>query len=130
MKSLIKNFIILIIIFLIISGVFSLLNLDNNETKEIGINTLVQEIKQEKVEEISIQENKINILLKDGNKHYAFKEQNESLTDILTGYNISPEKVTSIDIKIESSKTQDTILNIILPLILPILIFIGIFYFL
>lgn len=130
MKSLIKNFIILIIIFLIISGVFSLINLQGQKTEKIGINTLVQEIKQGKVKEISIEDNKINLLLQNSDKQYTFKEQNESLTDILTGYNISPEKVTSINITVENSKVQDTIFNIILPLILPILIFIGIFYYL
>src|SRR6056297_44603 len=130
MKSLIKNFIILIIIFLIISGVFSLINLQGQKTEKIGINTLVQKIKQRKVKEISIEDNKINLLLENGNKQYTFKEQNESLTDILTGYNISPEKIANIDVNVKSSKTTDAILNIILPLIFPILIFIGIFYYL
>jgi len=130
MKSLIKNFIILIIIFLIISGIFSLFNLQGQKVEKIGVNKLIQQIKSEKVEKLTIDKNKINILLKSGNKQLTFKEQNESLTDILTGYNISPEKVTSIDIRVETSKTQDTILNLILPLILPILIFIGIFYYL
>ena len=130
MKSLFKNFIILIIIFLIISGIFSLFNLQGQETSKIGINKLVQEIKQEQVQEITIEKDKINILLKNGKKQYTFKEQNENFTDILTGYNISSQKIANIDVNVKSSKTTDAILNIILPLIFPILIFIGIFYYL
>ena len=63
MKSLIKNFLIFLIIFLIISGIFSLLGDQNKKIQEISLSELVQEIQDESVQKITIEENLLNILL-------------------------------------------------------------------
>ncbi len=61
MKSLVKNFLIFLIIFLIISGVFSLLNSENKKTDELTLNELIKKIQEEKVEKIIVEEEKLNI---------------------------------------------------------------------
>lgn len=129
MKSLIKNFLILLIVFLIISGVFSLLNSENKQVKEISLDQLIQEIHQEKVKEIIIEESRLNILLTDDSQQITLKEENESLLSLLNDYGVSPEKISKISIKVKSLKGRNTFINIILPLALPLLLLVGLIYF-
>ncbi|MDA2935777.1 ATP-dependent zinc metalloprotease FtsH [Patescibacteria group bacterium AH-259-L05] len=129
MKSLIKNFLIFIIIFLILSGIFSLFSSETQKTQEIGLNTLISEIQQEKVQEITIEEDKIIIILNDNTHQFAFKELNEPLVELLTNYGITPEKIANIDIKVRSTRGRNTLINIIIPFVLPLLILVGLIYF-
>ena len=129
MKSLLKNFLIFLIIFLIISGVFSLLNSENKKIEKISLNELIKEIQEEKVEEIIVEEEKLNILLIDQSQKFTFKEPGESLITLLNNYNIPPEKISKISISIKSLKGRNTFINIILPFLFPLLILVGLIYF-
>lgn len=129
MKSLLKNFLIFLIIFLIISGVFSLLNSENKKIEKISLNELIKKIQEEKVEEIIVEEEKLNILLTDQSQKFTFKEPNESLIALLNNYNIPPEKISKISISIKSLKGRNTFINIILPFLFPLLILVGLIYF-
>ncbi|MDA2922069.1 ATP-dependent zinc metalloprotease FtsH [Patescibacteria group bacterium AH-259-L07] len=129
MKSLIKNFLIFIIIFLILSGIFSLFSSETQKTQEISLNTLISEIQQEKVQEITIEEDKLIIILNDNTHQFAFKELNEPLVELLTNYGIAPEKIATINIKVKSTRGRNTLINIIIPFVLPLLILVGLIYF-
>ena len=129
MKLLIKNLLVFLIIFLIISGLFSLFSSFNNEVKEIGINDLIKEVRSKQVKEIIVQENKLIVLLFDGSHQFVFKEAGSSLGETLKLYNIGPDLLTDISIRVKSSKGQDVFLGLILPLLLPLLLLIGLFYF-
>lgn len=129
MKGLLKNFLIFLIIFLIISGFFSLFSLQNQTAKEIDINGLVQKIKNKEVEKIVVDEDKLNIFLKNQEQFFTFKEANQNLTELLVNYGVSSEELSTVSIKIENNKGRDMFLNVIFPLIIPLLILVGIFYF-
>ncbi len=129
MKSLLKNFLIFLIIFLIISGIFSLLNVNEKKNQEIGLDQLAQEIRQEKVKEIVVEENRLNILLTDETNRFAFKEANESLIELLNNYNISPDQISKVSIRIKSARGKDVFFNVILPFLIPLLFLIGLIYF-
>lgn len=129
MKGLLKNFLIFLIIFLIISGFFSLFSLQEQTSEEISLNSLVEKIKSKEVEKIVVDEDKLNVFLKNQEQFFTFKEENQNLTELLTNYGISPEELSAVSIKIENNKGRDTFLNIVFPLILPLLILVGIFYF-
>jgi len=129
MKSLLKNFLIFLIIFLIISGIFSLLNVNEKKNQEISLDQLAQEIRQEKVKEIVVEENRLNILLTDETNRFAFKEANESLIELLNNYNISPDQISKVSIRIKSARGKDVFFNVILPFLIPLLFLIGLIYF-
>lgn len=129
MKSLIKNFLIFLIIFLIISGIFSLLGSQNKRIQEISLNELVQEIQDELVQEITIEENRLNILLIDQTQQITFKEENESLVELLNNYGVSPEKLSKLSLVVKSMRGRNTFFNIIFPLLIPLLLLIGLIYF-
>ncbi|MBU4369535.1 ATP-dependent zinc metalloprotease FtsH [Patescibacteria group bacterium] len=129
MKSLIKNFLIFLIIFLIISGVFSLLGSQNKRIQEISLNELVQEIQDELVQKITIEENRLNILLIDQTQQITFKEENESLVELLNNYGVSPEKLSKLSLVVKSMRGRNTFFNIIFPLLIPLLLLVGLIYF-
>ncbi len=54
MKKLAKNFIFILLIFLIISGIFGLLQQPFEKEKELSITQLVKEINQEKIKKITV----------------------------------------------------------------------------
>jgi len=129
MKSLIKNFLIFLIIFLIISGVFSLLGSQNNKIQEISLNELVEEIQNDLVQKITIEENRLNILLVNQTQQITFKEENESLVELLTNYGVSPEKLSKLSLVVKSMRGRNTFFNIIFPLLIPLLLLVGLIYF-
>ncbi len=129
MKSLLKNFLIFLIIFLIISGLFSLLNAKAEKTQEISLDQLIQKVRLGEIKKIVIEEDKLNLTLENGSNQFVFKEPNESLIELLNNYDISPDQISKISISIKNTQGKSILFNILLPLAFPLLIFIGLIYF-
>lgn len=129
MKNLFKNFFLILIIFLTISYLFSLYSTQNTPVEKIGLEKLVQEINNEEVASITVKGDNLSIVLKDNRQQTAYKEPGESLSQLLRNYEVSPEKMTAVNVKIKNDSTATIILTTILPLLIPILVFAGLFYF-
>ena len=129
MKNLFKNFFLILIIFLTISYLFSLYSTQNTPVEKIGLEKLVQEINNEEVASITVKGDNLAIVLKDNRQQTAYKEPVESLSQLLRNYEVSPEKMTAVNVKIKNDSTATIILTTILPLLIPILVFAGLFYF-
>ena len=125
MKPLVKNFIFILLIFLLISVVFTFIY-QPEEEEEISLSQLAQEINQEKVDKIIIEGNEVLVVYRDEEATRA-KTKKEAMTDItqsLTNLGANLEKV-SIEIK-----EKRDIWTWLWPFLflLPLLIF-GIFFF-
>jgi len=131
MKHLLKNFLIFLIIFLIISGIFSLIKLPKDEIKEVDLATLVQEIQEEKVKKITIEEDRLDILMVDKKRQFAFKEEGESFSQLLANYGVSPEKLSpeKVSIVVKSTRGRSVWLTVVVPFLIPLLLLIGLIYF-
>ncbi|OQX71666.1 cell division protein FtsH [Candidatus Parcubacteria bacterium 4484_255] len=129
MKSLLKNFFIFFIVLLVISGIFSLFNNQKPNSKEITLNELAQEIIDQKVKEIVVEENKLNIALNTGESQFSFKEEGQSLSELLNNYNIPSEKLMNVGIKIKNLKNRNFLLTVILPFIIPLLLLLSLLFF-
>jgi len=130
MKNLLKNFLIFLIIFLVIAGVFSLTSSDSKKPQEISISQLVQEIQEDKVKEIVVTDNSLNILLVNQEKQLTLKEENQPLVELLTNYGVSSEKLSKLSIKVKTASNRNVFLTVILPILLPFLLLVGFFYYL
>jgi len=75
MKYLLKNLLIVFLVFLSIAGFFALLNDPVEKPEQISLNQLVEQINQEQVLNIVIEDNKLQVELKDGTKEIAIKEK-------------------------------------------------------
>jgi len=129
MKSLLKNFLIFFIVLLVISGIFSLFNNKEVDIKEITSNELAQEIIDQKVKEIIVEENKLNIVLNTDENQFSFKEEGQSLSELLNNYNIPSETLMKVSIKVKNLKNKNFLLTVILPFIVPLLLLLGLLFF-
>lgn len=130
MKNLIKNFIIFLIIFLAISGIFGALNYSAEKVKTVDTQKFLEQIDQEQVKQISIEGDKINLTLNDGTLETLRKETGETLGDLFRNYSVAPEKFKKIDIAIKENTGWGYWLNLLLPFLLPLVLFVILLYYL
>ena len=128
-KKAIQKFFFIILIFLLISSIFTLFNPETlNQDKEITLSQVAQEINSDKaIKEISISDNDLLVLYENGEKAVSRKEADSSLTQSLTNYGVSQEKIRNLNISVEKEKVSvwDWLMPVLF--ILPILIF-GLFF--
>jgi len=121
-KKLIKNLLIIFLIFVIISGLFSLYNTSIEKLVDISISQLVDQINNEEVGKIEVKDNKLLIELKDGIKEESLKETESSLSETFINFNISEEKLNNIEIIISDTSGTNFLFNIIIPFLLPVIL--------
>ncbi len=129
MKNLLKNFFLVLIVFLSISYLFSLYNGRSAKTERIGLESLVQEINNDQISAITIDGDTLDINLKDNRRQVAVKEPGESLSQLLRNFEVAPGKMAAINIKVKNNTTSNLLMTTILPLALPLVLIIGLFYF-
>ncbi|MBZ9578039.1 ATP-dependent zinc metalloprotease FtsH [Patescibacteria group bacterium] len=127
MKSLVKNFVFILLIFLIISAVFALFSQPFKKEKEISLTQLVEEINQEKIKKITVSGSELSILYQDETTAKSRKETESSLSESLMNLGIDSEKLKKVEI--EAKKEQGTWLWLgpVLMFGLPLLLF-GLFF--
>ncbi len=127
-KNIGKNFLTIILLFLILSFIFSLFFSPSKEIKEIPFSQVVSDINQGKIKEIDISKNDLKVLYKDGNKFSSRKEPEISLSQELVNYGVNKDKFKGIKVNIASSQNTwgwlgPTIIFGILPLLVFIIFF-------
>lgn len=128
MKKLISNFLIILLLFLIISGLFTLLTEPLGESEEISITKLAKDINQGRVKKIIARDSKLEIFLEGEKKAIVNKEKEISLVESLISYGTEPEKLKEVEIEIkESEKSMDWLAPLLLSF-LPLLILIIFFW--
>lgn len=128
MKNLIKNFIILLLVFLVVAALFSAFSsnnvFDNKESApaKSNIGKLIQEINNEEVSKIIESDEKLEIILKSGVKEELVKSAAESVGDIVKNYSIDPVKIAKIEITREEKSMWNVIAKEVLPFLIPFLL--------
>ena len=127
-NNLIKNFILVLVIFLVISSIFSFLSKPASQIKQVPINQLATDINQGKVKQITVSGNTVSITYTDNTQGTSQKESGTDISQTLINYGAEKEKLASIGIDI---KEQSSILSWLGPVLylLPILIFFLFFFF-
>jgi len=127
MKNLAKNFIFILLIFLVISGVFTLFQQPFEKVKELSLTQLVEEINQEKIKKVVVSGNELQIVYKDDSKARSRKETEAALSQSLINYGVDKEKLTKVEIETKEAGGTWTWLGPILFAVLPLLLF-GFFF--
>jgi cell division protease FtsH len=127
MKIWLKNFLFILFALILISSLFSLSEQDYfKEIEKVSLTTVVEQIKQDQIEKINIQGNKLEIELTDGTQEEASKETNTSLTNTLKNFGVSEKDLQGVDITEEQPSDLLVFMTNVLPILLPILL-IGFF---
>lgn len=125
MNKLVKNLAIMFLVFLIISGIFSIYASPFEKAKQVSLSELVGQINEGKVGSIKIAGNNLEIVLKDGTKETSLKEQEGPLTETLKNYGVAPEKISGINISVSEGSGAGFFLGTLVPIILPFLLIVG-----
>ena len=102
MKNLIKNLIIIALVFVLISGIFALVSPQTlQKPEEISFSRAVEDINQEKVTKITVEGDKITLEYITGEEAISRKEPAVSLAEALLSYGVSTEKIKGIEIRVD-----------------------------
>jgi len=131
MKNLIKNFAIIFFSLLVIAALLSFSSLDQTKPKVVGINTLLQEINNEQVQSIEVRGDTLAVKLfgDEAVTQEVKKEIGQSFSELMSNYNVLPEKLQKIDVQIKEESGFDYWLKVLLPFLLPLIIIIVIIFF-
>jgi len=126
MKNLTKNFIIILLIFLVISSIFTLFSEPFEKKKELSLTQVVEKIDQGEIKKITVLNNDLEIIYQDETKVFSVKEGETALSQSLINYGVDKEKLKTVEIETKEKKDVWTWLMPIL-FILPLLVF-GFFF--
>lgn len=128
-NPLLKNFVFVILMFLIIGGIFSVLYLPDSAITEISTTQLVSDINDGQIKKITISGDTLNIVYSDNKKASSMKESGTGLTDLLVNLGVNKDNLQKIDI--ENKVAEESIWSWLTPLlvfgILPLVVF-GFFF--
>ncbi len=128
MKGILKYILIVFVLLMALSAVAALLNLTIGNIQKISLSQLVQKINSGEVREITVRNDDLEIVLADGTKEKSKKEFGVGLSQTLNDLGIDREKLSGMEIKVES---EDGILAAVfgsLPFILPFLFIFLLFW--
>ena len=128
MKNLVKKIVFILLIFIIISAVFTLFSQPFKKEGEISLSQLIEDINQEKIKKITVSGAELSVLYQDETEVKSRKETESSLSESLINLGVSAEKLAKLEI--ETKKEQGTWiwLGPVLIFGLPLLLF-GFFFF-
>ena len=129
MKSLIKNFIFIFLIFLVVSSIFALFQQNSFEKeKELSLTNLVQDINQGKIKKITVTGSELSVLYIDDTEAKSRKETEAALSQSLINYGVDKERLAGVEIETKKEGGTWTWLGPALIFLLPLLLF-GFFFF-
>jgi len=110
-NDLIKNLLTVILIFVLLASVFTFFDV-SNEKLDISMNELAAQIKEDKVQEITIKESVVEITLIDGKKEKTLKDPSATLEKILReDYGVSQEKISETKITTKGKTGTESFLE-------------------
>ena len=123
-----KNLLFIFLVLFLISLIFSLLPIQ--KVKEISISQLVSDINQEKIKEIAVLDDQIEITYKNGEVAKTRKESGATLFESLIDYGVEKEKLKGVGIEIkEVSRIWDWLGPLLIFGVLPLLSLFIFFWF-
>lgn len=126
MKNLIKNFTILLIIFLIVAGIFSMVSSNGmfkqEEKAKSNIGQLIIRLNNNEIAKIEETDELLQLTLKNGEKEEVVIAPLETFGDIVKNYSLNPEKLSGVEIIRKEKSAWTIIASAVLPFLLPFLL--------
>lgn len=127
MKNLVKNFLLILLIFLAISGLFALLSEPFSNVKQIPLSQLVQDVNQNKTQQITVSGDNLQIVYQDNSKAESIKEVGSSLSQSLINLGVNKDSLDKVEIINKAPGSLSSWLTPILFGVLPLILF-GVFF--
>ncbi|MDP2933109.1 MAG: AAA family ATPase, partial [bacterium] len=126
-----KHLMTAFLILMLIAAVYSLVSdyTKSQPTSQISLSQLAVEINEEKVSKITVSGDELQITLKDNSVQISQKESDAALTQSLSYYGVSAEKLSAVNIDVKGPSGLSFWLGAILPIALPLIFVLVIFWF-
>lgn len=124
-----KNFLTIILIFIVFTMIFVVLGGSDQKAKQISISELAAQISDEKVKSVVVKENNVEITLNDGVKEIALKDSNSSLEEQLAFYGVTNDKAQKASISTQGESGTEFWAKALIPSLLPIIIIGALLWF-
>ena len=121
-----NSFIYLIIVALILSGLYIIFNPGSGNEKKITLDQFIQKAQAGEVAKIQVTNNKLSIDLMDSTKYYTYKENSETVNDLLK---VVPDNIKKdITVEVVPTDNQDFWINLLFS-VLPFILIAAFFLF-
>ncbi len=120
-NSFFGNLLLVFLIFLFLTTAYSLIMESNSNVDKISLSQLAQDIKDEKIKEISVKGDNLEILYTDGIIKKSQKETATALTDTFKNYNIDPIILSKVTLEVKNPSGFFFWIIQLAPFIIPIL---------
>ena len=125
MKIFTKNLLYAVLVFAVISALFSLVRAPAETVEEVALSKLATQVNEGIVKEIIVEGSNLSVVLNDDKKETTKKENEASLTESLKNYGVDSEKLRAVNITMQEPSGMLFWLGAILPFLLPF-IFLGV----
>ncbi len=117
----------LLVLALLISGIYTIWNSGSRSTiEQVPISEFVQDIENGTVKSVEVRDTRMDYVLSDDTKKYAYKEAGETVSELLD--QVDPAVVQNVEIEVVDTSGKGVWLNIALAII-PFMLIIGFLYF-
>jgi cell division protease FtsH len=125
-----NNFIGSLIIFVILIVVYIAVTGNSHSPEKVGLSQVATDISAEKITEIKVSGNDLEISYADGIKKKSKKEFESSLSESLKNYGVSDERLSDVSVVVEEEGGALYWLLNLAPFILPLLMIMFFFWYL
>lgn len=129
MSNMIKNFGIFFLAFLLLAAIFSWYENSQQPATSVSLDQIITAIDNETAQSINIAGNELSLTLQDGKIIKTEKESSDSLSTLISNYQIAPEKLKKLTITVEQPTGLGYWLATLLPFLLPLLLLVGFIIF-
>ncbi|MBI2096676.1 MAG: hypothetical protein HYT40_00755 [Candidatus Sungbacteria bacterium] len=126
MKNFSKAFVYALIIFVLLSGGYALIQGQFKERQEISLSHLVAQINEGKVDKITVEDDLLTIVMKDGSEARSQKEREAGLSETLKNYGVDQEKLKAVTLEVKAASGAAYWFGVVIPFLAPLLL-IGFF---
>ncbi len=125
MNPLLKNILIFFGSLVILSLVFSAINVNTGKIKTITLGQVIEKVNADQVKTIDVSGDRLDIILKDNTKLVSRKEPTVDWSTIAKNYGVAPEKLIAVTGTVKDNSGTMFWLNTVLPFVLPLLLIGG-----
>ncbi|HLD81778.1 MAG TPA: ATP-dependent metallopeptidase FtsH/Yme1/Tma family protein [Patescibacteria group bacterium] len=120
----------IILIFLILSVIFSAFDLQKQKPETVSVQTLVTQINEGNVQKLEIDgDEKIVVTLADNTEQVVRKEPIQPYDELLLNFGVTPEQLNKLNIVVKEESGTSVWLIPLLQFMVPFLLIIGFIYF-
>lgn len=125
-----SNLLTAVLVFLIISTLYSIITGNRNAVKEVSVSQIAQDVTNGAVKKIVVEGGMINAEYNDGSKKTSKKEVESSLSQTLVNYGVTAPELAKVEVEVKNESSLGYYALNLLPFLLPIILIGFVFWML